>query len=170
MVKTKCFVVILAATILGVLSSYGQIPAQPTPAPAPTPQTANDARGQFNSDTSGDDILILANITAKELRFDAVPNTKVEFPGRQKRTNIWVTQRQNLPDEVQAGVTYHDVGLQLRISTRFAEIEQIVRQAISDQAADDAKKSPPSSDAPGTTKPPPPQRAGVVPKEPSKEN
>ena len=145
----------LAAAMTAVVyGAYGQSPAQPTPTPGPTEQTSPDAREQFNSDTSGDDILILANITAKELRFDAVPNTKVDFPGTQKRTNIWITQRQNLPDQVQPGVTYHDVGLQLRISTRFAEIEQIVKQAISDQAAADAKPAEPPAPPPPVKQPP----------------
>jgi len=114
--------------------------------PAPTPQTQS-TQEQFGSDTSGDDVLILANITAKELRFDIVPNTRVDFPGTKTRTNIWVTQRQNLPEQVQPGVTYHDVGLQLRISTRFADIEQILRDALRDSGASGTVNSVPVTPA-----------------------
>ena len=91
------------------------------PAPAP-----ND----FNSDASQDDILILVNLTAQELKFDAVPNSTVEFPGTPHRSTIWVTQRQNLPDRVEPGVTYRNIGIQLRISSRFVDIERIVKEAL----------------------------------------
>ena len=91
--------------------------------PAPSPD-------EFNSDTSKDDVLILVNLTAKELKFDAVPNTTVEFPAKRHMTNIWVTQRQNLPDRVEPGVVYRNIGIQLRISSRLADIERIVQEAL----------------------------------------
>lgn len=104
---------------------------------------------EFNSDTSKDDILILVNITAKELKFDAVPNTSVEFPGTRHRTTIWLTQRQNLPEKVEPGVTYRDIGMQLRISSRFADIERIVQEALGEVPItdDDPKTTPPASSA-----------------------
>lgn len=82
-----------------------------------------------------DDILILANVTAKELKFEAVPSPKVEFPGTQKRATVWVTDRFNLPDEVQPGVTYRNIGITLKISSRFEDIEQIVREALGEEPA-----------------------------------
>jgi len=159
---TRRIVMLAVGIAAGVFAAYGQSPAQPTPTPTPNGEKPQDARDQFNADTSGDDILILANITAKELRFDAVPNTNVDFPGTHKRTNIWVTQRQNLPDQVQPGITYHDVGLQLRISTRFAEIEQIVRQAINDQTAEDAKNAKPATEPPVVQPPSSPKTKAVA--------
>jgi autonomous glycyl radical cofactor GrcA len=135
-IKISC----LCVCVIALASAAGAQTASPAPTPSPT--------DEFNADTSRDDVLILANITAKELRFDAVPNVKVDFPGTQKRTNIWVTQRQNLPDKVEPGVTYRDVGLQLRISTRFADIEQIVRDELRDSGASGSVNSiPVTSDA-----------------------
>src|SRR6476620_5010717 len=80
--------------------------------PTPTPGPAND------------DILILVNLTAKELKFDSVPTPTVEFPGTPARTTVWMTDRQNLPDQVEPGVTYRNIGIQLRISSRFEDIER----------------------------------------------
>jgi len=111
-----------------------------------------------SDDVGKDDILILINLTADELIFDTVPNATVEFPGKPERTTIWVTQRQNLPDKVEPGVTYRNIGLQLTISTRFAEIDRIVREALGQPtptgtvAADPNVQSPPQ---PTTAQPPP---------------
>ena len=108
---------------LGVIVSLFASLATASQQPAATPD-------ELNSDASKDDILILVNLTAKELRFDTVPDPKVEFPGTRHRSTIWVTQRQNLPDKVEPGVTYRDIGIQLRISSRFADIERIVKEAL----------------------------------------
>jgi hypothetical protein len=103
------------------LASVGAFGQQPAPSPSPD---------EFNSDTSNDDVLILVNVTAKELKFEAVPNTKVEFPAQRHLKNIWVTQRQNLPERLEPGIVYRNIGIQLRISSRLADIERIVREAL----------------------------------------
>lgn len=105
------------------LAAFAILASGQQPGPSPTTE-------QFGSDTSKDDILILVNVTAKELKFDIVPNTTVEFPGTRHRTTIWLTQRQNLPEKMEPGVTYRNVGIQLRISSRFADIERIVQEAL----------------------------------------
>lgn len=92
-------------------------------------------------DTSKDDILILVNLTASELKFDAVPDPKVGFPGTNERATVWVTDRFNLPERIEPGVTYRNIGMTLRISSRFADIEQIVREALGEGAAATALKS-----------------------------
>jgi hypothetical protein len=100
---------------------------------APAQQSSpSPAESQNQQDVNKDEVLILVNIKADSLRFEAVPNTKVEFPGTHTRSRIWMTDRQNLPDQVEPGVTYRNIGLQLRISTRFTEIERIVREAFGD--------------------------------------
>ena len=116
----------------------------------------------FNSDTSKDDVLILVNVTAKELKFDAVPNPTVEFPGKRHLTNIWVTQRQNLPDKVEPGVVYRNIGIQLRISSRLADIERIVQEALGEVPVSDE----PTTSAPVSVVPEPARAtvAGAAPK------
>ncbi|MFN6962808.1 MAG: hypothetical protein ACK4S4_03475 [Pyrinomonadaceae bacterium] len=154
--KGLSFVLSCLLSLFAAAWADAQQPTAPRPTPSPT------AAEQLDPDTSGDDILILANITAKELRFEAVPNTSVEFPGTHKRTNIWITQRQNLPDQVQPGVTYRDVGLQLRISTRFSEIERIVREVLDGRPAgpaDPAAEAAPAEASPAENQP----RAAAAP-------
>lgn len=108
-----------------------------------------EPKPDINSDTSKDDILILVNVTARELKFDVVPKTSVEFPGTHRRTTMWVTQRQNLPDKVEPGVTYRNIGIQLRISSRFQDIEQIVREALGEvPVSDNPLPGPPVNQPP----------------------
>jgi hypothetical protein len=76
------------------------------------------------------DLVIIANVTAKELRFDAVPNPKVEFPGKPERATEWSAERTNLPPQVQPGVTYRNIGIRLKIVSRFADIDRIVAEAL----------------------------------------
>jgi hypothetical protein len=109
--------------ILAVLLLPVFLAAQQQPVPTETKKAADQDIGK-------DDILILVNIKADSLRFEAVPNTTVEFPGKHERTSVWTTDRQNLPEKIEPGVTYRNIGLQLRISTRFADIERIVREAL----------------------------------------
>lgn len=95
------------------------------PTPSATPLDADDGR---------DDILFVVKLTAKELKMDAVPNTSVEFPGTQRRTTAWLTERKNLPEKLEPGVTYRDIGMTLRISSRFENIDEIVREALGETA------------------------------------
>lgn len=66
------------------------------------------------------DIEIGARVTARKLRFRRKPKTKVEFEGRTRvRSDERIedveiesdsrSERRNLPDEVEPGVTYRDV-------------------------------------------------------------
>jgi len=54
------------------------------------------------------DIEIGAVAKAKKLRFESKPETKLEFPDSAP-TSGSNTERKNLPDEVEPGVTYRDV-------------------------------------------------------------
>ena len=113
---------IIASIAVCALAMVGQTAGRAAP--------KNDAA----ADTSKDDILILVNLTAKELKFDQVPNPRVEFPGTGDRATVWVTDRFNLPDKVEPGVTYRNIGITLRISSRFADIDRIVREALGEDA------------------------------------
>ena len=76
------------------------------------------------------DVAITAKVEAKELKFEIVPNPKVEFPGTPERKTEWSSERKNLPDEVQPNVIYRDIGITLKIVSVFADIEKIVDDAL----------------------------------------
>lgn len=83
-----------------------------------------------SNDIAEADLLILANVSAKELKFEIVPNTQVNFPGTHDRKSFWEAERENLPRPAQPGVTYRNIGIQLRIVSRFADIDRIVSEAL----------------------------------------
>jgi hypothetical protein len=108
------------------------------------------------------DLAIIANVQAKELRFDVVPNPSVEFPGRPARATEWSAARTNLPPQVQPGVTYRDIGIRLKIVSRFADIDRIVAEALGETPpTDDSTPTPttqssaslPSASQPSTKQP-----------------
>jgi hypothetical protein len=117
--------------------------------PSPTPADAQPASPAPAREVSEDeaDLTITARVTARELRFDAVPNPSVEFPGRPERVTSWEAERTNLPRPVQPGVTYRDIGVRLRIVSVFADIDRIVAEALGE--------TPPTDDAPRPAPTPP---------------
>ncbi len=58
------------------------------------------------------DIEFTADVKARELRFDDVPDTEVHPPPQ--------TERENLPEEVQPGITYRNASVRLRIANEIA--------------------------------------------------
>jgi hypothetical protein len=76
------------------------------------------------------DIAITAHVRASSLRFDEVPNPTVEFPGQPKRDTVWEAQRENLPTPVEPGVTYRNIGIRLKITSVFSDIDRIVAEAL----------------------------------------
>jgi hypothetical protein len=110
-------------------------PPAPAASPAPSPAAATDEH----------DLSITANVTARELRFEVVPSPKVEFPGRPRRDTVWEAERTNLPPQVQPGVTYRDIGIRLKITSVFADIERIVAEALGEIPA--SGDAPPEPDA-----------------------
>jgi hypothetical protein len=64
------------------------------------------------------DIEFTADVKARELRFEEVPETEVNPPAQ--------TERENLPEEVgpeHAGVTFRNVGVRLRIANELTVTE-----------------------------------------------
>lgn len=106
-----------------LLLSAAQTQAQTTPSPTP-------AREATSEEIANSDLVILANVTAQELKFEVVPNPTVEFSGTPERKTVWEADRQNLPRPVEPGVTYRNIGIQLRITSRFADIDRIVAEAL----------------------------------------
>jgi hypothetical protein len=64
------------------------------------------------------DIELTADVKAKELRFDEVPDTEVHPPAQ--------TERENLPEEIRladAGTTFRNVSVRLRIASELTVSE-----------------------------------------------
>jgi hypothetical protein len=74
------------------------------------------------------DVAILANVRARELRFETVPNVNVTFRGT--GPTVWKSDRTNLPDPVQPHVTYRDIGIRLTITSTLPNIEEILDDAL----------------------------------------
>jgi hypothetical protein len=61
------------------------------------------------------DIELTADVKARELRFEDVPETDVHPPAQ--------TERENLPEEVEPGVTYRNPRVRLRIASSLVDAE-----------------------------------------------
>lgn len=67
------------------------------------------------------DIELTAEVKSRELRFEEVPENDVRFRGHPERESVWGTERENLPEEVEEGVTYRNSSVRLRIATRVKD-------------------------------------------------
>ncbi|HEX5708081.1 MAG TPA: hypothetical protein VFX96_12340 [Pyrinomonadaceae bacterium] len=157
-----------AAAVLLVCGLAVVASAQNAPASAPpTPTTAAPQTSRQNATTDKPspeeaDLSITARVTAAEVLFRKVPNPKVEFTGRPERRTLWESERENLPEEVQPGVTYRDIGITLRIVSVFADIDRIVAEALGEIPPSDAA-APPVNDAPPANQTPPNDTATPTP-------
>jgi pyruvate/2-oxoglutarate dehydrogenase complex dihydrolipoamide acyltransferase (E2) component len=86
----------------------------------PTTQEAQDATGGVGTP----DIEFSANVKARELRFEEVPETEVRFWGHPERNSVSVNERKNLPEEVRQGVTYRNVSVRSRIASELVAIKE----------------------------------------------
>jgi hypothetical protein len=66
------------------------------------------------------DIELLATVQADELRFDEAPETEVRFFGEPGHESASGSDRTNLPEKVEPGVTYRDVRVDYRLASRLA--------------------------------------------------
>jgi hypothetical protein len=60
------------------------------------------------------DIELTAEVKSRELCFEKVPETEIQFPGYPEDESLSGTERENLPGEVQKDVTYRDSRIRLR--------------------------------------------------------
>ncbi|WP_046472434.1 hypothetical protein [Allosalinactinospora lopnorensis] len=67
------------------------------------------------------DVEITASVTGEELTFHEAPETAVEFPGDADQESASGSDRVNLPDQVETGVTYRDVRVDYRIASRLTD-------------------------------------------------
>ena len=65
------------------------------------------------------DIEFGARIDAKEMRFEEVPETNVDFFGDPDHESGHGDQRTNLPEEVEEDKTYRDVRVDYRLSSKL---------------------------------------------------
>ncbi len=76
------------------------------------------ARKERSTTPENPDIEFTAEVRARELRFDEVPDTEVHPPAQ--------TERENLPEKVQpedAGTTFRNISVQLRIANELTVSE-----------------------------------------------
>ena len=118
----------------------------PEQTPQAAPPSATPA-ARTDGAAADADLSITARVTARELRFEKVPNPTVEFTGRPQRETVWEAERENLPAQVRPGETYRDIGIKLRITSVFADIERIVAEALGEVPISD--DTPDAPDAPG---------------------
>lgn len=119
--------------------------------PPATVESSAPQRAAQPATPTVNDLEITANVTARELRFEVVPEPKVEFTGQPRRDTVWEAERQNLPRPVQPGVTYRNIGIQLKITSVFADIDRIVAEALGEV--------PVTDETPTENTPPPPSNA-----------
>lgn len=129
----------------------------PPPAPVRRDDLPQEIKRTSDASVESADISITATVRARELTFEVVPNPTVEFPGRHERETVWDAVRENLPPAVQPGVTYRDIGIRLKIVSRFADIERIVAEALGEVPVTDQTPLPDDAQPqPGAPAPPAP--------------
>lgn len=104
------------------------------------------------------DISITATVSARELKFEVVPNPTVEFPGTFLRDTAWEAERENLPRPVEPGVIYRNIAVRLVISSAFPDIDRILSDALGEKSsrpivAPPKRPEPPQPPLPLTPKP-----------------
>lgn len=126
-------------------------------APVTARGTTPDSLSRENNETDQNaDLSITGTVRAKSLRFDVVPNPTVTFTGKPDRETEWDAIRHNLPRPVEPGVTYRDIGIQLKITSRFLDIERIVAEALGEIPIDEDDVRPTVPAETKTTPPKPP--------------
>jgi hypothetical protein len=79
--------------------------------------------GQRDSDDEPPDVEIDVGLRARELRLECKPKVRVTFfsdtPARAEEES----ERDNLPDALEPGVTYRNVGLRWRAAARLEDPE-----------------------------------------------
>ena len=65
------------------------------------------------------DVEITALVRADELRFECAPHVDVRVHADSAADAERVSDRENLPDQVEPGVTYRDVAVSWRVAVRL---------------------------------------------------
>jgi hypothetical protein len=67
------------------------------------------------------DVEMSAKVRAKELRFECKPEVRIGAYADSSASAEHVSERHNLPDEVEPGVTYRDVEVGWRLAARLED-------------------------------------------------
>jgi hypothetical protein len=67
------------------------------------------------------DVEISASVRAEELRFECIPDVDVSAYADSPASAESVSERENLPDELEPGVTYRDFAVRWRLSARLED-------------------------------------------------
>jgi hypothetical protein len=69
------------------------------------------------------DVEIAASASADEVRFECKPEVRVSAYSNAPATAESVSERENLPDEVQPGITYRNVSVRWRLAARLEDTD-----------------------------------------------
>lgn len=86
---------------------------------APEPRPRRSAKRP--SRPRSPDVELTASVHADELRFVEPPETDVRFTGDPGNESASGSDRINLPEQVDAGVTYRNVRVDYRLASRLAD-------------------------------------------------
>jgi hypothetical protein len=67
------------------------------------------------------DVEISASVRAKELRFERKPEVEIEIFGEPAVSGGSVSERENLPEELEPGKTYRDFAVHWRLAALLEE-------------------------------------------------
>jgi hypothetical protein len=69
------------------------------------------------------DVEIAASARADEVRFECKPEVRVRAYANAPATAESVSERENLPDELEPGVTYRNVSVRWRLAARLDDAD-----------------------------------------------
>jgi hypothetical protein len=69
------------------------------------------------------DVEIAAAVRATEVRFECKPEIRISAHADSPATAESVSERENLPDEVEPGVTYRNFAVRWRLTARLSDTE-----------------------------------------------
>jgi hypothetical protein len=142
---------VLVTAGLAVAAACAAPAQRPVVAPGPLRPAPPKPALTFQADlavlSAGDDIAFVAEVSAREVRFEVVPINAVTFSTTLGGRRVWTGIRDNLPRPVQPGVTYRDVRARVVIATSLPSVEQAL-EALDRQPLPPAAVSPVST-APG---------------------
>ena len=81
-------------------------------------KASREADQELADDEPGD-VEVFTGVRARRLRFGVVPETSVTFDGEPAQRSSTKSERENLPEEVEPGVTYRDATVRWQARARI---------------------------------------------------